>query len=268
MRVRLLGWFLVAAFGCESLRTAPPPRREPPTSPPSAAVPTPAREAAVHLPPATPTAVEPERGPKAATAVPPERFPAPVTPVEPDFLALFSECLERDDLRGAARQLEAYVQRHPDQPLFRFQLATLYARCHCPHEARFHYECFARDAETQGQALQSQVITAHIQLLEMAQQRGDRFAELYHRGVGLWLLVRQQDNDPNRDAAFCEEILCKAYRALTEAKALKPNDPRIRTYLAAVQEAMGNRFAAAAEQAAVRSNPVCGELNGGKKSLE
>ncbi len=268
MRVRLLGWFLVAAFGCESLRTAPPALRAPPTPPPSAAVPTPDRDAAVHACPATPAAVEPERGPKAAATPPPERFPATVTPVEPDFLALFSECLERDDLHGAARQLEAYVQRHPDQPLFRFQLATLYARCHCPHEARLHYERFARDAESHGQALQTQVITAHIQLLEMAQQRGDRFAELYHRGVGLWLLARQQDNDPNRDAAFCEEILCKAYRALTEAKELKPNDPWIRTYLAAVQQAMGNRLAATAERAAVRSNPVCGELTGGKKSLE
>jgi predicted Zn-dependent protease len=191
-----------------------------------------------------------------------------VTPVEPDFLTLFTECLERNDLRGAARHLEAYVQRHPDQPLFRFQLATLYARSHCPDEARFHYECFARDAESQGQALQSQVITAHIQLLEMAQQRGDRFAELYHRGVGLWLLVRQQDSDPNRDAAFCEEILCKAYRALTEAKELKPNDPRIRTYLAAVQEAMGNRLAAAAERAALRGNPVCGEHTGWERKLD
>ncbi|MCS6866883.1 MAG: hypothetical protein RMJ56_13700 [Gemmataceae bacterium] len=253
MRVRLLGCFLLATLGCESLRTVAPAVNERSTPP---------------LAPTGPTPVSFSPPPQATPVGPSEPSPHSPVPREPDFLALFMECLERDDLHGAARHLEAYVQRHPDQPLFRFQLAALYTRCHGLREAQFHYECFTRDAETHGTALAAELITAHIQLLEMAQQRGDQFAELYHRGVGLWLLVRQQETDPHRDAAFCEEILCKAYRALTEAKELKPSDPRTRTYLAAIQEYMGNRHAAEAERAAVRRTLVCGEHTGRAKSLE
>src|SRR5262245_2924949 len=45
-----------------------------------------------------------------------------------DALLLVAKCLERGDHRGAATHLETYVRAHPDQPLFRLQLAELCVR--------------------------------------------------------------------------------------------------------------------------------------------
>ena len=184
--------------------------------------------------------------------------------VEPeDPLLLVAKCLERDDLRGAATHLETYVRAHPDQPLFRLQLAELYLRCEQPAEARFHYERFVEDA--QGVAtLEAHLVTGHIRLMEMAQRSRDKFGELYHRGAGLLLLVKVQGSAKDRDAVFCEEMLCKALRALTDAKELKPNDPRVRGYLAEVLERAGSHRAADAERAAARTSVT----GGGRKLLE
>src|SRR5438045_1880804 len=56
----------------------------------------------------------------------PEAAPAaPPAPVEDDSLELVAKCLERDDLPGATTYLDTYVRAHPDQPLFRLQLAEL-----------------------------------------------------------------------------------------------------------------------------------------------
>jgi hypothetical protein len=96
--------------------------------------------------------------------------------------------------------------------------------------------------------------------MELAQQAGDRYGELFHRGVGLLLLVKEQDRAADRDGAFCEEMLCKALRALTDAKELRPSDPRPRVYLAEALERTGNRRAAAAERTAARTPLVSGEL--------
>jgi hypothetical protein len=96
--------------------------------------------------------------------------------------------------------------------------------------------------------------------MEIAQQSGDPFGELFHRGVGLLLLVKEQDSDKDRDEQFCEEMLCKAIRALLDAKELKPHDPRVRVYLAEAHDRAGNRRAADAERTATQMSVVPGEL--------
>src|SRR3989442_260131 len=82
-----------------------------------------------------------------------------------------------------------------------------------PAEAKFHYERFVVDGEGVA-ALGPHLVTGHIKLMEMAQRSGDRFGELYHRGAGLFLLVKEQDGAKDRDEPFCEEMLCKSLRAL------------------------------------------------------
>ncbi|VTR92675.1 flp pilus assembly protein : [Gemmata massiliana] len=181
-------------------------------------------------------------------------------PVEDDALSHVTKCLERDDYLSAASHLEGYVRRHADQPMFRFQLAEMYLRAAHPAEAKCHLEQFVADAQTGPTALQSHLVTAHIKLREIAISTRDRFGESFHRGVGLVLLVREQDGDPKRDEGFCEEMLCKALRALKEAKEQRPGDSRVRMYLAEVHERTGNRHGAGAERAAARADVVSGEL--------
>jgi predicted Zn-dependent protease len=252
--MRRLGLMLLVAglvVGCESVRPAP--VRGP--VPPPAHSPTPLT---------TPAPVARGRAPKPpievlrASATQPAP-PLRQEPAEDDALALAAKCLQRDDHRGAAVHLDTYVRAHPDQPLFRLRLAELYLRGDRPADAKFHYERFVADAQS-GPALRPYLVPAHTKLMEIAQRADDRFGELFHRGVGLLLLVKEQDGAKDRDEVFCEEMLCKALRALLDAKELKPSDPRVRVYLAEVQERTGNRRAANAERAAARTGVVGGGL--------
>lgn len=233
---------VVAGAGCEALRPAP----EVPAS--------------VRAVPAAPLK------PLAAPVVPPSASAvllASAKQTAPDDpLTLVAQCLGRGDSLCAAGHLETYVRAHPDQPLFRYQLAELYARSDRPAEARLHYERFVTEAE--GPTLRPQVVAGHIKLMGMAQQSGDRFGELHHRGAGLLLLMREQDGATDRDPIFCEEMTCKALRALTDAKELKPNDPRTRVLLAEALDRVGSRQAAAAERAAARA----GVTSDGRRVLE
>jgi predicted Zn-dependent protease len=195
---------------------------------------------------------------RTSAAQPP--LPAEEPEREPDdALTLAARCIARDDLRGATTHLDAYVRAHPDQPLYRFQLAELYVRSDRPANARFHYEQFTRSAQD-APALRPQRVAAHTRLMEMAQRSGDRFGELFHRGTGLLLIVEQMDALEEKDETFCEEMLCKSLRALCDAKKLRPNDPRVRAHLADVYSRTGNTSAARAERAAAKAAATAGEL--------
>ncbi len=243
MRVALLLGLAFAAGGCESVRPAAPPA---PTQPPPVTAPV----RVVGKPAAPKTPVEALR---ASATQPP-------APAEEDALVLVAQCLERDDHLGAARHLEGYVRQHADQPMFRLQLAELYVRADRSPEAKCHYERFVTDAQSGPATLRVHLVTAHIKLRDLAVRTGDPFGEAFHRGAGLLLLVKEQDGAKDRDAAFCEEMLCKALRALTEAKEQKPGDARVRVYLVEVHERAGNRHAAGAERAAARADVVTGAL--------
>jgi hypothetical protein len=253
MRVWIVCFVLLAVFGCESLRPAPP-----------APLASGERERGQK-------SLNPkEEGSPSVSNFRPESSTLPAgngegSAPDDDPLASFAECLRRDDPRGAAAHLDTYVRANPDQPMFRLQLAELYLRCDRPREARFHYERFVADAQVGAVTLRPHLVTAHIKMMELAQRSGDRFGELFNRGTGLLLLVKQQDGAADRDEAFCEEMLCKALRALTDAKELKPGDPRVRVYLAEVLERTGNRRAAAAERSAARGGVAGGELTAAER---
>ena len=76
--------------------------------------------------------------------------------------------------------------------------------------------------------------------------------------------MKTQDGAKDRDALFCEEMLCKAFRALTDAKELKPGEPRVRASLAEALDRAGSRRAADAERAAARASVT----SGGRRPLE
>jgi hypothetical protein len=191
----LLCGSLVALSACESVRhTAPPvPAPTAPRVAPAAAKPGPPAPSADVL--------------RASARVPAEPQAAPYDP-----LARAAECISRNELSAAATHLEAHMRAHPDQPLYRLQLADLHTRTANTEAATEHLERFVCDA--QSPALRKYLPDAHTKLMGLAQARGDRFAELLHRGAGLLALLVELDADPQRDADFCEEVLCKALRAL------------------------------------------------------
>jgi predicted Zn-dependent protease len=184
------------------------------------------------------------------------------TPAEPaDPLTLAAECLGRGDEPAACGHLETHVRRHPEQVMFRAHLADLLFRLGRLDEAKFHFERFVADAQAATGPPRAHLVHCHTRLMEVAQRTGDRPAELFHRGAGLLLLVRQQDADPaTRDGGFREEVLCKAIKALAEAKDLRPADPRVRLYLAEAYDRSGNRRGAEAARAAARNLTAPGAL--------
>jgi hypothetical protein len=184
-----------------------------------------------------------------------------------DPLTIVAESLDRGDKSTAATHLEIYVRQHPDQVMFRLQLAELLIQIDRDTKAKIHYEQFASDAQTAKGSVRDYLVHAHTRLMEIGQRAGDQFAELFHRGVGFLILVQEQDRNPDRDVDFCEEMLCKSLRAFNEARELRPEDPRVRVYLAEVYELMGNRRGAAAERAAARNRNLPDQLSPGERAL-
>lgn len=178
-----------------------------------------------------------------------------------DLLTLVAESLERGDKIAAADHLEAYVRQHPDQIMFRLQLAELLLQIHSDARARVHFEQFLAKVQVAPDSVSKYLVHVHTRLMEIGLRMDDPFAELFHRGVGLLVLVQEQDKSPDRDESFCEEMLCKSLRALNEAKEKHPDDPRVRVYLAAIYERMGNRRGTTTERAAARNRVVPGELS-------
>lgn len=241
--MRRVYWLTVATVitvGCESLRNGP----APPTPPPPTPAVGPTASAAVV--PATATWPS---GPEPQSLLPPT-----------DSLTLAAEYLERGDHATAARHLEAYVRSHPEQILFRVQLAEMLLRMGRDAAAKVHYERFAADAQSATGPARGMLVHVHTRLMEIAQRADDRFGEVFHRGVGLLTLANEQRlANPTADE-FADELLCKAMKALVEARDLQPGDPRPRLYLADVYERQGNRRAADLERTAARERLVAGEL--------
>lgn len=244
MRVWWLAVGAVAILGCESLRHTPPLVPQPEILP---------RPASGGGQPPVITPI----GALASPARPViESSESPPT----DSLTLAAECLERGNHAAAADHLEAYVRAHPEQLMFRAQLAEMLVRVGRDDAARVHFERFVAAAQAATGSPKDHLIHSHTRLMEIAQRADDRFGEVFHRGIGLLLLVKQQQHSAERDEAFCEEMLCQSMKALAEAKELKPGDARTRVYLAEVYDHMGNRRGAEVERTAARGGVAAGEL--------
>jgi predicted Zn-dependent protease len=180
---------------------------------------------------------------------------AEAAPTEPaDRLTLYTECMGRGDQPAAAAHLDAYVRAHPDQLMFRAHLAELLLRLGRPTDARAQFEQFVADAQAATGPPREHLVHCHTRLMEIGQRADDRFAELFHRGVGLVLLAKDADGEVG------EEIVCRAIAALTAAKELRPADPRVCLYLADAHDRAGNRRAADVCRAAARNRSTPGSL--------
>lgn len=235
MRVRWLTVGVVVAAGCNTLLT-----------------PTPKPHAGIE--PAPVAVRENERGDPLAGD---RTVPQPAPPVEPpppadDPLTLAADCLERGDRPAAAGHLGSYVRAHPDEIMFRAHLAELLLKLDRPAEAKAQFERFVAAAQETTGPPRAHLVHCHTRLMEIGQRADDRSAEVFHRGVGLLLLVTNPPADDDQTAAAREQILCRAITALIEASELRPTDPRVRLYLADAHARAGNRRGADAARAAAR----------------
>jgi predicted Zn-dependent protease len=172
-----------------------------------------------------------------------------------DPLTLAADALGRGDRPAAADHLAAYVRRHPDQLMFRAQLAELLLSLDRPAEAKAEFERFVADAQSAAGPPGKHLVHCHTRLMEIGQRADDRFAERFHRGVGLLRLAADLGSDES-----AEEVLCQALKALTEAKDLRPSDPRVHLYLADAYALTGNRRAAEVARATARDRAAPGSL--------
>ncbi|MBX9583456.1 MAG: hypothetical protein K2X87_24410 [Gemmataceae bacterium] len=139
--------------------------------------------------------------------------------------------------------------------MFRAQLAELLLTLDRPAEARAEFERFVADAQAAGGPPGKHLVHCHTRLMEIGRRADDRFAERFHKGVGLLRL--SADLGPDESA---EGALCQALKALTEAKDLRPADPRVHLYLADAYGMTGNRRAAEVARAVARDRAAPGSL--------
>ena len=149
--------------------------------------------------------------------------------------------------------------------MFRAQLAELLLRLDRTTEAKAEFEQFIAAAQDATGPARGHVVHCHTRLMEIAQRAADPFAEAFHRGVGLVLVVTSLDaTGATDDADSREEIVCLAVTALTEARERRPTDPRAALYLADAHDLAGNRRAADVARAAARNLLAPGALTPGE----
>jgi tetratricopeptide (TPR) repeat protein len=155
--------------------------------------------------------------------------PPPTDAPPPDALSLAADCLDRGDESAAVRHLEKHVGAHPDQVVFRAQLAEILARLDRLPEAQAQFEAAASSAQDGPAAARKGLVRYHTRLMEIARQRGDAYAEHLHQGIGLYLVAGRLGD--SADAGDVERLLCKAAKALNEAQAVRPDEARPAWYL-------------------------------------
>jgi Tfp pilus assembly protein PilF len=177
--------------------------------------------------------------------------PEPAAAPEVDHLGRAAGYLDRGDNAGAVPHLTAHVKAFPDAVMIRAYLAELHYKLGEVGKAKPHFARFVRDAAGMGGAAGRHLTHCHTRLMEIAALADDAFAEHFHRGVGLVLLVRQWDADAEPDATaaldeLTETTLVRAAAALTAARELDGTDPRVHLYLAEARGRLGQHSAAAA----------------------
>ena len=177
-----------------------------------------------------------------------------------DPLTQAAQSLSRGDQSTAARHLQTYVDQHPDQLMFRAQLAELLLRLDRLDEAKSQFEQFVLAAQQTKGATNDHMVHCHTRLMEIAQRNGERFDEVFHRGLGLLLLVQRLERESGRADETREEVLCQAIQALNQARQMRPTDPRTHLSLAEDYLDAGNRRSARVAFATARNLAVPGGL--------
>ncbi|MER3441120.1 MAG: hypothetical protein C4296_07090 [Gemmataceae bacterium] len=111
--------------------------------------------------------------------------------------------------------------------------------------AQRHFELFLAQVQMTGTENTGPQVHAHCRLLDIARQRGDRYQEHLHRGIGLLLLARRRSEEPtDSDSPSASALLLRAVRELQTAQRLDPEQGRASWYLACALYRLGRLSAA------------------------
>ncbi|WP_020468726.1 hypothetical protein [Zavarzinella formosa] len=186
---------------------------------------------------------------------------------EEDSLGLAADAMVAGRDAEAATHLKRHLRNHPDQLVFRNQLAELLFKLDRHAEAQFHFARFDETAAASGLPLLGQRIHCHTRLMEIAQVREDAFAEKLHRGIGLHLIageVQSKAEDPNELSPEAEQLWCRAANELKEARTLKEDDARSAWYLHLVWSRLDQPRPAEKALRAAAANAVFAPLPAGE----
>jgi tetratricopeptide (TPR) repeat protein len=189
--------------------------------------------------------VRPEPDAQARSASYPAPLFTPEMEASFDHLAEASRCIERDDLKSAAAQLEIYLSAKPDAQTVRVQYAEILASLNRRAEARGQFNQFlaiAQEQKTQGGAT---MIHVYRRLMEIAEEAHDEYGVHLNRGIGLYLLSQQRAQlGAGEQEMPVEGLLCKAAAELTLAHDERPDEAQVSWYLYQVWSKLGQRHPA------------------------
>ena len=168
-----------------------------------------------------------------------------------DSLALAAECLDRGDSTKAVTHLADHVRKNPDQVMFRSMLAEQFLKLGRFSEARMEFERSADEYRIDTAKHRDELIQCHTRLMQIAQDQSDEFAERFHRGAGL-LLVIESWNGKEQDSKLKERTLSQALAQFRQALERKPDDAMANLMLGKVLLRMGQH--AAARSAFLKAN--------------
>jgi hypothetical protein len=162
-----------------------------------------------------------------------------------NHLSLAATYLEQGDQERACPELELYLQAYPGHLIVRAHYAELLLRLHRTQEADAEFRRFAADAQERGEEFARQLIHCHSRLMELAEAAEDGYGEHLHRGIGLFLLARDQATRADPDQGLSpESLLCRAAAELTLARAERPDEAQPCWYLYEVWSRLSQRQAA------------------------
>jgi tetratricopeptide (TPR) repeat protein len=163
-----------------------------------------------------------------------------------NHLSLAAAYLDEGDDVQAGRQLAQYLDARPGHCSVRAHYAELLLRLKDFPAARLQYERFDADVQDQNESARQDLVHCHSRLMEIAEMEADDYAAHLHRGIGLYLLARQQELlATDEDGLSAESLLCKAAGELMQAEQRRPDEARPCWYLFEVWSRLDQRQPAA-----------------------
>jgi tetratricopeptide (TPR) repeat protein len=169
-----------------------------------------------------------------------------------NHLSLATAFLMKDKEEEALKCLDRYLTAQPEHIAIRAHYADLLFQLDRSAEARAQYERVVRDAQPEEFRYSDLLVECMSKLMELALADKDDYRERLHRGIGLYYLARQVDDEGQ---VTHEGLLFKAAGELGAARLEHPDEARPCWYLHLVWQELGqqkpaHRWLRAASEAA------------------
>ena len=176
-----------------------------------------------------------------------------------NWLSLGLHHLENGSLQDAEFCLCEHVRDHPKHLRARALYADLLVKRRLFTLAEEQYgKCIALEQDRPNRSLQEEIFWRQ-RLMQIAQIHGDTYSIHLHKGIGLYLLSRQQF-EKNHDDLEREQLLFGAIRELEWAHLIRPNRAKPCLYLHLSWKTLGQSLLSNRNLQLARDNAVTGGL--------